>query len=91
MDASHILVGGLTCISLALLVWMEIRSRRNSAIQEQTARRGGGGPVARQEQSPQAGRSTQEKQPPRRRPRVQFRSSQHQDVGPRETPPLSSS
>ena len=30
MDASHILVGGLTAISLALLVWMEIRSRRNA-------------------------------------------------------------
>lgn len=34
MDASHILVGGLTAISLALLVWMEIRSRRNAAEPE---------------------------------------------------------
>ena len=36
MDASHIVVGGLTGITLILLVWVEIRSRRNSAIQEQT-------------------------------------------------------
>ena len=35
MDASHILVGGLTAISIALLVWMEIRSRRDSAAREQ--------------------------------------------------------
>jgi len=33
MDASHILVGGLTAISIALLVWIEIRSRRNNAAQ----------------------------------------------------------
>lgn len=33
MDASHILVGGLTAISIALLVWIEIRSRRNTAVQ----------------------------------------------------------
>jgi hypothetical protein len=31
MDASHILVGALTAISFGLLVWIEIRSRRNSA------------------------------------------------------------
>jgi hypothetical protein len=31
MDASHILVGALTAISLAFLVWIEIRSRRNTA------------------------------------------------------------
>jgi hypothetical protein len=36
MDASHILVGGLTAISIALLVWMEIRSRRNAAEPEQS-------------------------------------------------------
>lgn len=35
MDASHILVGGLTAISIALLVWIEIRSRRNTTAQEQ--------------------------------------------------------
>lgn len=35
MDASHILVGGLTGISIALLVWIEIRSRRNAAAPEQ--------------------------------------------------------
>ncbi len=33
MDVSHILVIGLTAISLALLVWIEIRSRRNRAGQ----------------------------------------------------------
>ncbi len=33
MDASHVLVGGLTAISVALLVWIEIRSRRNTAAQ----------------------------------------------------------
>jgi len=33
MVASHILVGGLTAIALALLVWIEIRSRRQSAEQ----------------------------------------------------------
>lgn len=37
MDASQIMVGGLTTISIALLVWMEIRSRRNSAATEQNA------------------------------------------------------
>lgn len=35
MDASQILVGGLTAISIALLVWIEIRSRRNTAVPEQ--------------------------------------------------------
>jgi hypothetical protein len=35
MNASHILVGGLTAISIGLLVWIEIRSRRNSATEEQ--------------------------------------------------------
>ena len=34
MDASHVVVGGLTAISFALLVWVEIRSRRNAASQE---------------------------------------------------------
>jgi hypothetical protein len=33
MEVSHILVGGLTAIALALLVWIEIRSRRESAEQ----------------------------------------------------------
>jgi hypothetical protein len=32
MDASHILVGGLTAITIAWLVWIELRSRRNSPI-----------------------------------------------------------
>jgi hypothetical protein len=36
MDASHILVGGLTAITIAFLVWIEIRSRSNTAVQEQT-------------------------------------------------------
>lgn len=33
MDASHIVVGGLTAITVALLVWIEIRSRHNHAAQ----------------------------------------------------------
>jgi len=35
MDVSHILVGGLTAISIALLVWIEIRSRSNAVAPEQ--------------------------------------------------------
>lgn len=34
MALDHIMVGGLTAASIALLVWIEIRSRRNSASQE---------------------------------------------------------
>ena len=30
MDASHFLVGGLTAVSLALLIWIEVRSRRQA-------------------------------------------------------------
>lgn len=32
MDASHFVVGGMTAITVALLVWIEIRSRRNGAV-----------------------------------------------------------
>ncbi len=35
MDASHFVVGGLTAVSLSLLVWIEVRSRRK-AIQNAT-------------------------------------------------------
>ena len=35
MGVDHIMVGGLTAVSIALLVWIEIRSRRNSASQEE--------------------------------------------------------
>jgi len=31
----HIMVGGLTAACIALLVWIEIRSRRNSASQQE--------------------------------------------------------
>ena len=34
MALDHIMVGGLTAASIALLVWIEIRSRRNSANPE---------------------------------------------------------
>ncbi len=34
MDASHIVVGGLTAITLALLVWIEVRSRRQRAAEK---------------------------------------------------------
>ena len=34
MGVDHIMVGGLTAASIALLVWIEIRSRRNSRGQE---------------------------------------------------------
>lgn len=37
MDASHILVGGLTAISIALLVWIEVHCRRNAAAPEQNS------------------------------------------------------
>lgn len=37
MDASHFLVAALTGITFALLIWVEIRSRRNSAAQEESA------------------------------------------------------
>jgi hypothetical protein len=35
MAVDHIMVGALTAVSIALLVWIEIRSRRNSARQEE--------------------------------------------------------
>ncbi len=35
MDASHILVGGLTAITIAWLLWIEIHSRRNNAAHSQ--------------------------------------------------------
>lgn len=34
MAVDHIMVGALTAASIALLAWIEIRSRRNSANQE---------------------------------------------------------
>lgn len=34
MPIDHIMVGGLTAAGIALLVWIEVRSRRNSASQE---------------------------------------------------------
>ncbi len=34
MDPSDFVVGGLTAISVGLLVWIELRSRRNIAAQE---------------------------------------------------------
>ncbi len=33
MDASHIVVGVLTAVTLALLVWIEMRSRRQRAAE----------------------------------------------------------
>jgi hypothetical protein len=35
MAVDHIIVGALTAVSIALLVWIEVRSRRNSASQEE--------------------------------------------------------
>lgn len=34
MDVSHIMVGALTAVTIVLLVWAEIRSRRNTAAME---------------------------------------------------------
>lgn len=34
MGFDHMMVGALTAASIAFLVWIEIRSRRNSADQE---------------------------------------------------------
>jgi len=81
MDASHIVVAGLTGISLALLIWVEIRSRRNSA-QEQVAAPGDS--AATQEQNGPAVGSAKEKQAPQKRTRGQFRKSEHQNIGPGE-------
>lgn len=50
MGVDHIMVGGLTAVSIALLVWIEIRSRRKSASQEErrsTPRTDQGPPVDR--------------------------------------------
>lgn len=33
MDASHIVVGALTAVTVGLLVWIEIRSRRNRVVE----------------------------------------------------------
>jgi hypothetical protein len=35
MAVDHIMVGTLTAASIALLAWIEIRSRRNSASQQE--------------------------------------------------------
>jgi len=35
MAVDHIMVGTLTAASIALLVWIEIRSRRNSAGEDE--------------------------------------------------------
>ena len=40
MTAGHIVVAVLTAISIAILVWIEIRSRRNIAAEEQAAAAG---------------------------------------------------
>ncbi len=41
MDASHFLVGGLTAVSLFLLIWIAVRSRRR-AIENATESRSEG-------------------------------------------------
>jgi hypothetical protein len=38
MDASHFLVGGLIAISLSLLIWIEVRSRRQGTEKVKEAR-----------------------------------------------------
>lgn len=81
MDASHIVVAVFTGISLALLVWVEIRSRRNCA-QEQAVTQGNS--TAAQESKRVAAASAKEKQPARKRRRGQFRNSEHQNIGLRE-------
>ena len=37
MDVSHLLVGGLTAVAVAWLVWAELHSRRNIAAQKENA------------------------------------------------------
>ncbi len=37
MDASHILVAGLSAVTFALLMWVEIRSRRKRAVEKSTS------------------------------------------------------
>lgn len=34
MDASHIVVGALAAVTVGLLVWIEMRSRRNRAAEK---------------------------------------------------------
>ena len=34
MDASHVVVGALTAVTVGLLVWIEIRLRRNRAAEK---------------------------------------------------------
>lgn len=59
MEVSHIIVAIATAISIALLVWMEMRSRRNSVNQQQSAVAAG----------PQQTQITQIKRPNRKRRR----------------------
>lgn len=35
MPVDHVMVGALTAASIALLIWIEIRSRRNSTSKEE--------------------------------------------------------
>lgn len=48
MDPSHFVVGGLTAVTVALLVWIEIRSRRNIAAEKKVASASDGDASARQ-------------------------------------------
>ncbi len=47
MDPSHILVGALTAITIGLLVWIELRSRRNLADGENKSAPAGTGALTK--------------------------------------------
>jgi len=51
MDPSHFVVGGLTAVTVALLVWIEIRSRRNVAAEKKQASTAEGGDVSAQQKT----------------------------------------
>jgi hypothetical protein len=63
MEISHIIVGGLSVISVGLLVWVEIKSRRNAAARREAA-------VAAEVEEPEQSTMSRE----RRRPDVHVRS-----------------
>lgn len=63
MEISHIIVAVISVVSVGLLVWVEIKSRRNAAARRQAA-------LAAEGEQPEPPPVTRE----RRRPDVQVRS-----------------
>lgn len=80
MDASHIVVAALTGITLALLVWVEIRSRRNSAAEQRTRLQDVSAETAGELSSMSRGPGA-EMPRYRKRARGQLHNSQYQNIG----------